>query len=53
MTMRMYSDRKGYPLDRATVRLSHEKVHAKDCEECETESGKVDRISTSIAIEGI
>ena len=52
MTMRMYADRKGYKLERAEVRLSHDKIHADDCERCETETGKVDRIKTEISISG-
>lgn len=52
MTMRMYADHKGFNLDRAEVRLSHQKIHAEDCEQCETEKGKVDHIQTEITIEG-
>ncbi len=52
MTMRMYAQRKGYNLERAEVRLSHDKVHAKDCAQCETESGKVDVIDAQISITG-
>lgn len=52
MTMRMYAERKGWPLERATVTLRHEKIHAEDCETCETETGKVDRIDTAISLSG-
>jgi len=52
MTMRMYADRKGYKLDRAEVRLSHDKIHAEDCEQCETAAGKVDQIKAEIMITG-
>lgn len=52
MTVRMYADRKGWPLDDVAVRLSHAKVHAKDCEECETENGKVDLIERELVIRG-
>jgi putative redox protein len=37
MTLRMYADRKGWPLESVTVRLSQDRIHATDCEECETE----------------
>ncbi len=30
MTLRMYADRKGWPLDGVTVRLRHERIHADD-----------------------
>lgn len=52
MTMRMYAEHKGFNLDRAEVRLSHSKIHAEDCAECETKKGKVDHIETEINITG-
>ena len=52
MTMRLYADRKKIPLDRATVRLRHEKIHAEDCADCETKEGKIDRIERRITLEG-
>lgn len=52
MTLRMYANRKGWPLKHVEVRLSHRKVHAEDCETCETKQGFVDRIERIIAIEG-
>lgn len=52
MTMRMYADHKGYKLDKSEVRLSHEKIHAEDCEQCETTKGKVDQIEAEITITG-
>ena len=52
MTLRMYAQRKKLPLERVGVRLRHAKVHARDCEECETESGMIDRIEKEIQLEG-
>jgi uncharacterized OsmC-like protein/fermentation-respiration switch protein FrsA (DUF1100 family) len=52
MTMRMYADRKSLPLDRVTVTLKHSKIHAEDCEECETREGMLDQIEREISIEG-
>ena len=43
MTLRMYADRKQWPLRRVAVRLTHAKIHAADCAECETKEGKLDR----------
>lgn len=51
MTIRMYADRKQIPLDDLQVRLRHERVHAKDCEDCEQGKG-MERISRSIAVGG-
>ncbi|MEO6783907.1 MAG: bifunctional alpha/beta hydrolase/OsmC family protein [Bradyrhizobium sp.] len=52
MTMRLYADRKSLPLDRVTVTLTHNKIHAEDCAECETRTGMLDRIDRVIAMEG-
>jgi len=52
MTVRMYADLKQLPLDRVTVRLRHEKVHAQDCAECETREGKIDRIERELELAG-
>ena len=42
MTLRMYADRKQWPLESVVVRLKHQKIHAEDCRQCETKSGKID-----------
>jgi putative redox protein len=52
MTIRLYADRKQLPLERVTVRLTHAKIHAEDCEHCETREGMIDRIDRTIALEG-
>jgi putative redox protein len=52
MTLRMYANHKKWPLGRVAVRLTHEKIHAQDCAECETEEGKLDRFDRTITIEG-
>lgn len=52
MTLRMYSDRKGWPLESVTVYLEHNKVHASDCEGCEYKEGKIDHIKREITLEG-
>ena len=52
MTMRMYADHKGDPMDRAIVTLRHDKIHAEDCAQCETGKGRVDRIKMEIEIIG-
>jgi putative redox protein len=52
MTIRMYADRKGWPLEDVFVHLAHDKKHASDCDSCETTSGKIDHIEKSIEIIG-
>jgi len=52
MTLRMYADRKGWPLDRVSVSLAHDKIHAQDCADCETKAGRVDRIMRRLTVTG-
>jgi len=52
MTLRMYADRKEWPLEETIVRLSHEKIHAEDCEHCDTDEGKIDHIDREIEVIG-
>ena len=52
MTPRMYTERKKLPLESVSVRLSHDRIHAQDCAECETEDGRVDLIERRIDLEG-
>jgi putative redox protein len=52
MTIRMYADHKTIPLDRVAVRLRHNKIHAEDCADCETDTGKVDVIAREIELVG-
>ena len=52
MTVGLYARRKQWPLENITVSLSHSRIHAKDCEECETKEGMLDRIDISIELTG-
>ncbi len=52
MTLRMYADRKGWLLDGAKVELRHDRIHARDCAECDTESGYVARIYKRVTLSG-
>src|SRR5437868_3327140 len=53
MTVMLYARRKQWPLERVTVRLRQERIHAKDCVECQTETDSyVHRIERAIAFEG-
>jgi uncharacterized OsmC-like protein/pimeloyl-ACP methyl ester carboxylesterase len=52
MTLRMYAERQGWPLERVVVTLSHDKIHAADCTDCETKDGKIDQIERQIELSG-
>ena len=53
MTITLYARRKGWPVERVTVRLSQRRVHAKDCAECENMGDAfVHRIERTVEIEG-
>jgi uncharacterized OsmC-like protein len=52
MTVAVYARRKGWPLEKVTVRLRHTKIYASDCADCETKEGKIDRIERDIQFEG-
>ena len=52
MTLRLYAEQKALPLARVSVRLSHAKIYATDCAECETKEGKIDRIERTITLDG-
>lgn len=51
MTMRMYAARKGWDYGRTTVRVSHSRVHAADCADCDSSEGMVDRIERIIDLD--
>ena len=52
ITLRMYANRKEWPLEGVRATLRHQKVHAKDCEECESETGYIDRIDRELEFLG-
>jgi putative redox protein len=52
MTVGLYARRNKWPLENVTVSLWHSRVHARDCEECETEDGIVDRIDVEVDLTG-
>ena len=52
MTVAFYARRKEWPLQSVTVRLRHSRIHAVDCENCETKEGRLDRIDVAIEITG-
>ena len=52
MTVGLYARRKQIPLENIIVSLWHSRIHAKDCQECETKEGMVDRIDVEVELTG-
>ena len=52
MTVGMYARRKQWPLMRVTVRLSHSRVHARDCAVCDTEKAMLSVIDRDVEFDG-
>ena len=52
MTVGLYARSKKWPLENISVSLSHSRIHAKDCAECETKDGMLDRIDVEIGLSG-
>ena len=53
MTVMLYARRKGWAVEKVTVRLRQKRIHAKDCEECDqTQEGYIHRIERSVSFEG-
>jgi putative redox protein len=52
ITLRMYADRKKWPLDAVRIRLAHSRIHAEQCADCDKGNGKLDQIDRQIRIEG-
>jgi putative redox protein len=52
MTLRMYAGRKEWPLEAVRVTLRHDRIHAKDCEDCDKDDGVIDVIDKKLELEG-
>jgi uncharacterized OsmC-like protein len=52
MTVRMYADRKGWPLREVVVELDIARVYAEDCVHCEEPRAMIDRIQRRITLTG-
>lgn len=52
MTIRMYADRKKWDLDGVEVRLKQERLHSRDCEDCESQDGYVHVIEKEVDLKG-
>jgi putative redox protein len=52
MTLRMYASHKNWPLEKVSISLRHSRIHARDCEECETTGGMVSQMDRVIRLDG-
>lgn len=52
MTIGLYARKKEFPLEDIIVSLRHSRIHAKDCDECETKEGMLDRIEVQVEMTG-
>lgn len=52
MTVRMYAQSKHWPLDEVIVRLSHHKVHAEDCRDCDEQDRRIDLFERELELRG-
>jgi len=54
ITLRLYATRRNWPLESVEVHLTHDRVHARDCANCEDRNANVflDRITKRIVLHG-
>ena len=53
MTVMLYARRKQWPVESVSVRLRQNRIHTKDCEECEQDKeGLIHRIERSVSFTG-
>ena len=52
MTLRLYADRRKWPLERVRVKLQHRKVHAQDCADCDHKPARMDVVDRVVFLEG-
>ena len=52
MMVGMQARKRKWPLENISVSLGHSRIQAKDCEECLTEDGMIDRIDVAVELTG-
>ncbi len=52
MTLNMYARHKQLPVEQVMARVSHARIHAKDCQDCHQTEGKIDVLNREISITG-
>ena len=52
MMVGLQARKRRWPLENISVSLTHSRIHAKDCEECLTRDGMIDRIEVTVELTG-
>ncbi|MEX2601179.1 MAG: OsmC family protein [Balneolaceae bacterium] len=52
VTLRMYAERKEWPVEGVYLELRHYRDHAEDCEGCDDPKTKIDKIEKEIIVKG-
>jgi putative redox protein len=52
MTIRMYANRKKWPLENIGINLYHERSYNKDCQQCDEAPQQIDYLNREITLEG-
>ena len=52
MTVKMYAQRKGWPVEDLYLELRHNKRHDEDCANCEDPKSRIDHIEKELIVEG-
>jgi putative redox protein len=52
MTLRLYADRRKWPLESVTVRLRHQRIHRDDCVNCEAKDASIERVERTLELKG-
>ncbi len=52
MTIKMYADRKGIPLESVHIELEHSRDHVEDCANCSNDENRIDVIDRAITLRG-
>ncbi|MFZ0428621.1 MAG: OsmC family protein [Acidobacteriota bacterium] len=52
ITAQMYARRKQWPLESVQIAISHERIDAADCPDCETRTGKISEFTLRVELEG-
>lgn len=52
MTLRMYANRKEWPLEEILVHVKHQKIYDEDCQNCDDSAKKIDHLERVVEIKG-